>query len=374
MKHDLVVIGGGIIGASIAWGAAREGASVVVIDGEDRDFRASVGNFGLIWIQGKGLGHHDYALLNQRVAGLWPDFAVRLAAASGIDFGYQQRGGFQFLLTSKEADNRAAQIERLQRQSGDIGISLLDNAALKVQIADIGAGVVAASYCALDGAVNSLLMLRALQISFERAGGEIVRGARVNSITPSRGQFSVKAGERHIVGEHLVIAAGLGSRDLAREVGIDLPIFPQRGQIMVTERVRRFLTRPNSSIRQMEEGTVLLGSTQEDVGFDNGVETGGLARIAYRAAVAFPLLEHVRIARSWGCLRVMTPDGSPIYETSGSHPGAFAVAAHSGITLAPLHVEMLGRDVLNGSYSAAARAFSAARFANRRGFAAVSEH
>ncbi len=50
-KYDLVVIGGGIIGSSIGWGAARLGASVVIIDGEDRDFRASVGNFGLIWIQ-----------------------------------------------------------------------------------------------------------------------------------------------------------------------------------------------------------------------------------------------------------------------------------------------------------------------------------
>ena len=99
-----------------------------------------------------------------------------------------------------------------------------------------------------------------------------------------------------------------------------------------------------------------------------------IARIARRATTIFPCLSGVNVTRTWGCLRVMTPDGSPIYERSPTFPDAFAVAAHSGITLAPHHVGMLAHDILDGGYGETLQAFSKARFGGDRSNIAISEH
>src|SRR5690606_3775568 len=127
------------------------------------------------------------------------------------------------------------------------------------------------------------------------------------------------------------------SRELGQQVGLDLAVFPQRGQLMITARTTRLLDLPASSVRQMPEGTILLGSTQENVGFDKSIGVPQLANIAKRAVRIFPRIADLDLVRSWACLRVMTPDGFPIYQQSEQYPGAFAATAHSGVTLAGIH-------------------------------------
>src|SRR5690606_15903376 len=108
--YDLLVIGGGLIGCAVAWGAAITGARVAVIDGEDDAYRASVGNFGLLWTQGKGINAPAYAQWTRKAVRLWEEFAVSLNAASGVDIGFEQQGGLHFLLSEAEAEKRMAQL------------------------------------------------------------------------------------------------------------------------------------------------------------------------------------------------------------------------------------------------------------------------
>ncbi len=82
--YDLAVIGGGLVGGAIAWGAARLGASVALIDEGDVAFRAARGNFGLVWVQSKGAGMPPYAHWSRRSAALWPELAAALHEATGI--------------------------------------------------------------------------------------------------------------------------------------------------------------------------------------------------------------------------------------------------------------------------------------------------
>ncbi|MFX7988786.1 FAD-dependent oxidoreductase, partial [Acinetobacter baumannii] len=88
---------------------------------------------------------------------------------------------------------------------------------------------------------------------------------------------------------------------------------------------------------QTGEGVVQIGDSKEDVGFDDRTSIDQLAHIAHRARKYFPLLDGANVVRTWGALRVMTPDGFPIYEESCQCPGAFLVTCHSGITLAAMH-------------------------------------
>src|ERR1700742_4186538 len=103
---DLIVIGGGLVGGAIAWGAASCGASVVVLDEGDIAYRAARGNFGLLWVQSKGAGMPSYAHWTRRSTALWPDLAAALLAATGVDTALRQPGGLAFCLSDSEFRQR----------------------------------------------------------------------------------------------------------------------------------------------------------------------------------------------------------------------------------------------------------------------------
>ena len=84
---EFAVIGGGVVGASIAYGPARKGRSVLLLDGSAGDPRASAANFGLVWVQGKGPGSPDYQRLTRASSDLWPEFAQDLAEIAGPEEG-----------------------------------------------------------------------------------------------------------------------------------------------------------------------------------------------------------------------------------------------------------------------------------------------
>jgi glycine/D-amino acid oxidase-like deaminating enzyme len=136
---------------------------------------------------------------------------------------------------------------------------------------------------------------------------------------------------------------------------------PQRGQILVLERVKRFLQHPISTLRQTDEGPVLIGDSQEEAGFDDTVGLAVLATLADRAVRTFPSLGEVRINRTWAALRVMSPDGFPIYEQSRTAPGAFLVTCHSGVTLAAAHALELAPMLAAGELEARVAPFSTER-------------
>jgi hydrogen cyanide synthase HcnC len=145
-------------------------------------------------------------------------------------------------------------------------------------------------------------------------------------------------------------------------VGLRAPVRPQRGQIVVTERAERFLDHPLVTVRQTDEGTVMLGDSAEEAGLDDGVGLGVSSAIASRAVRMFPLLKSLNVVRTWAGLRVMTQDGFPIYDESSSRPGAFLATCHSGVTLAAAHALVLAPMIAAGSLSADLDVFSARRF------------
>ena len=186
---------------------------------------------------------------------------------------------------------------------------------------------------------------------------------RVDAIEPAPHAFSVRCGAERFTAEKLVIAAGLGSRSLAPMVGLDMPVKPLRGQILVTERLRPLLAHPTHVMRQTQEGSVMLGDSQEDVGFDTATSTPVIGEIAARNVRVLPALADASIVRIWGALRVMSPDGLPIYDQSTRYHGAFAATCHSGVTLAGAHAMALAPAILAGTLPDSLAAFSARRFA-----------
>ncbi|KQU74657.1 FAD-dependent oxidoreductase [Ensifer sp. Root31] len=362
---DLIVIGGGLIGSAIAWGAARKGARVTLLDEGDIAHRASRANFGLVWLQGKGLGHADYMRWSIRAGQLWPELSSILLRETGIDIGWRGGGGLHFCLSELEMEHRRSLIARSVAQDAEIQIELLDRDALREIVPAIGPEVCGASLSDLDGEANPLLTLRALQSGFQQHGGRLVVNFAAKSISPRAGQgFIVRdAKGAAISGARVVLAAGLGTNELADQIGLKLGLSPERGQIVVTDRIAPFLPYPSNAVRQTQEGTVLLGSSHEDAGFSTGTDVGTIARLCRIGTRMFPALRTARLIRAWGALRIMSPDGLPIYDQAPEMPGAYVITCHSGVTLASLHALELGPALAEGHLGAAPQSMRSARFA-----------
>ena len=165
-----------------------------------------------------------------------------------------------------------------------------------------------------------------------------------------------------------------GERVRAGQLLVQLNDAPEQGELArlqaqarnaraLLERTRRLLETPLSTLRQTDEGTSLIGDSQEEAGYvDNHVGLPILGTLADRAVRTLPALREVRVVRSWAALRVMSQDGFPIYQQSETCPGAFVATCHSGVTLAAAHAFKLAPMIAAGQLADDMAPFSTRRF------------
>lgn len=363
---EVIVIGGGIVGAAVAYGLTRRGIGLLLLDGGDRDYRAALANFGIIWVQGKGPGAPDYQRLTRHSSDLWPDFARELSEISGIALDYRRCGGLTFCLGDEEFATKSRDVARMHRELGtpDYDTAMLERGEVERLVAGtrLGPDVTGAVHCWRDAEVNPLRLLQALHLATVQSGGRIVRDEIVTAITPEKGGFAVETANAEYRAETVVISAGNGSGRLAAQVGLDVPLRPQRGQLLVTERLGPLLPMPTVPLRQVGEGGIQIGSTQEEVGFDVATTVEAAGSMALRACRILPDLEDAIVVRHWSGLRVMSPDSFPIYAQSATYPGAFVALCHSGITLAPAHAREFAGMVADGIVPDMLKSFHPDRF------------
>lgn len=363
---EIIVVGAGVVGSAIAFGLLRRGHNVMLIDGNGTDFRASKANFGLVWVQGKGSGFPEYQALSRSSALAWAEFAHEVCEHSGLPLDFEQSGGLVFCLGEEEWAKRTALNDRIARENpqANRGTEMIERPELERLLpkASLGPTVVGASFGYNDGHSNPLHLLTSLHAAVGRMGGRMRFADPVRRIAPQGDGFRVETAGAINDCRRVVVAAGLASADLARPLGLELPVHEQRGQILVTERTVPFLPLPASGLRQTREGTVMIGATQEDVGFNTDTTAEATAKLATRATQIIPALAERVIVRQWAGLRVLSPDGAPIYVQSERHPGAFAAICHSGVTLAALHAGAMAEAVSTGAIPAVLQPFGTERF------------
>lgn len=361
---DVAVVGGGLVGTAIAWGLARTGLRVTVLDEGDRAHRASRGNFALVWVQGKGAGQPDYTSWTRRSARLWPALAEELREETGIDVGFRQPGGLSPALSEMELEARYRELSKIDAAIGDPTPSweAVDPVRLKRMVPEIGPSIVGATYSPLDGHVNALRLFRAFHVALSRRGVSYRPNCRIEGLEPVGGGVRLSGGFGEVRAMRVVLAAGIDNVRLASLVGMSAPIRPQRGHIIVTEKVAPFLHHPLGSIRQTDEGGIMIGDSAEEAGCDDRVQPGILGVMAERAIRVLPLLGRLNVVRSWAALRVMTRDGFPIYDRSADNPNIFVASCHSGVTLAAVHALHIPPALAGGTLPADCHSFSTRRF------------
>jgi glycine/D-amino acid oxidase-like deaminating enzyme len=366
--YDVAVIGGGLLGSSIAWGLGRIGQRTTVLDEGDITKRASRANFALVWVQSKGLGMPEYTGWTVRASDAWARLASEIGDQTGIDVHHQRPGGFHLALSDHEMEQRQNSIRRLHNQPGatDYSVEFLDHDEVKKRLPHIGPDVVGGTYCPLDGHVNSLKYFRAIHTGLAAFGVDYRPEQPVSAIRHEGGEFRIDTPQGEIRAGKIVLAAGNANMALAPMVGLYAPMGPTRGQVLVTERTVPFLDFPLTTIRQTDEGTVMIGDSREEELDDRGHRLSIDAVMADRARRTFPILERLNIVRMWSGIRVMPQDGFPIYDQSETCPGAFVACCHSGVTLAPNHAFDIAPMVAAGALDEERLgAFSAKRFADK---------
>ncbi len=367
---DIVVIGGGLCGAATALGLVRlGGGKVLLLDEQLPSQRLSRGNFGLTWFMCKGANNPAYAAWCRMAAQKWPGFASELEADTGYDVELEWTGGAVHAFGEEGFAAHEKSVETLKSVCGEAGLDYPVRMLNRGEFADLVPGmalgdeVTGAMYTEEQGHVNPLKVLAAMRASFQKKGGEYHGGRTVHKVLPQKdGSVMVKTSGGDYRCEKVVLAAGHGSSRITASMGEKLNIYPQRGQLMVTERHPRMLEVPILSVRQTKDGTFMIGLSTEDTALDTRVTPNAMKHQAGEAIRLFPMLGKVNWVRAWGAVRVMTPDGAPIYGRVAGHDNITVIAMHSALSLTPLQTDIIAPWILGQGEDERISKFSNGRF------------
>ncbi len=366
---DIIIIGGGLVGAATALGLVQEKAGrVLLLDEQFHTQRASRANFGLTWFMSQEASSLHYVKWRRMAVGMWPEYAAELQAEAGLDLELAWKGGAIHCIGEEQWQRTAKRVETIRQSCESMGldypVSMLDRqefAAFIPQIA-LGEQVSGAMYSEDQGHVNPLNVLAALRRAFQKRGGIFLPRHAVSGLTPSKQHVQVRTSQGIIECGILVMAAGLGIPRLIEPLGMRPCIQPQRSQILITEHCEPVLPIPTRTVRQTGNGAFMIGLSAENVGHDTAVTLEVLRAQAQEAVALFPALAHINWVRAWSALSVSTPDGGPIYDRIPGHDNIVLLAMHNALSLAPLNTRLVAPWILGAPKPDPLRHFTNGRF------------
>lgn len=337
---DCCIIGGGIVGLSIARELAGRGHSVCVVTREGRRDTASWAAAGIF----PPAPQHDHAPPNERLTA-WSDqlhreWARQLLDETGVDTGLRTCGGLHVCRDAAGRDRLVGDAESWRRRGAACEwLEPADVAALEPALASaVARGAVTGGYMLPDETqIRPPRHLDALERSCLRRGVVMLREATVRDVTVAGGRVEGVTVEREgmletVAAGAYVVAAGAWAGRLASSLGVTIDTRPIRGQIVqVTMRRPRLVRVVNRGLDYLvprEDGTLLVGSTLEDVGFDRSTDTAALARLMDVARDLLGDLASETPERSWAGLRPGSADGLPTIGPAPACRNAFVASGH----------------------------------------------
>lgn len=355
---DLVIVGGGIAGLTVALAASERGLSVVVID-EPRLGAASRAAAGMLAPSVEGLPPEVRSLALE-AREYFPRFLAELRAKADVDVAVALNRNGILEVASTDAD-----LARLGARANDGG-ELLDRRALAELEPALGSHMGALLHH-MDGAVDNVTLMTTLDLAVarDRSIRRIVGSVDSIELTGRRHVAWTGEGTRH-EGKVIVLATGAwasGIPGLPR----NLPVRPLRGQLLRLDRL------PVTHVAYVAGGylvprgaTLLVGATSEEAGFTNAVTGEGQMELLGIAKRAIPELKSARIVEHWAGLRPVTPDALPILGRDPDFPGLIYACGFSrnGILLAPWAASQLASLITGGEVRLAP--FGVSRFASNQ--------
>ena len=347
-SHDLAVIGGGVMGASVALFAARAGMKVVLFDRGALAREASGTNAGTLTMQMTRAALIPYAL---KAHAMW----VQAPDWLGHDVGVVACDGLSLAFTEAEEQLLSERAEA--RSAAGAPIRLVSAAEAARIEPGINPGIRMASHCSIDGFANAYLTGLAYRRALIAAGVELREYTPVTGIDPHGDSYSVLTATGPVRATQIALTGGVWIEPMLAWLGLRVPIKTLINQLAVTERmapVMRTVVGIASgllSLKQFPHGTVVIGGGWQGEGdrasnshHTTHASTVGNARLAVHA---IPALRDTRIVRSWTGFEAETADALPAVGPVPGHPGAWVSGSiHSGYTSAPYIARCLSQAIL----------------------------
>jgi len=350
---DVIVIGGGIIGLSLAIELRKSGATVLVVERGEPGREASHAAGGMLV---DCAAETAPALLSLAVASarMYPEFAHELQVESGISVDLREQGAIVFLAP-----------EHLQERAGFFSPLPAPLAELEPALGESDR----TAFYLKERSVDPRALTAAALLTAKRRGVDISSGEAVTEVNSPEGCVcGVTAQKTTFRAAEVVNCAGAWAGQIAPQ---RFPTRPVKGQMLclispVRGLLKHVIRTPEIYLIPRSDGRILVGTTVEEAGFDKRTDVATIQRL-HRAAVAMiPELKNARILEDWAGLRPGTPDGLPLLGATSTQ-GYYVAAGHfrDGILLAPITAKLMARVIEGKDAAHDLTAFSPGRFSER---------
>ena len=367
MKTDIVIIGAGVIGLSIAHELLSRGMQVMLIDPYEPGRGASWASAGVLAPQG-ALPHHLpylHLLLNSR--DMFADYAARLFDETGIDIEYRTEGGLHVALD----DDEAVKMEQRYRHQRELNLPVEKLSGDEVRGLEPALSPEARCGLLFEGMhqVENRRLVEALVMAIDRRNGLLRIGDPVTGLIIKKNRVAgVTLPAERIGAGKVIIAAGAWSGVLNHLPDITLPVQPVRGQMLALDirskqPIHRVINGLGQYLVPRRNGRLLVGATVEKTGFDTRVTAGGIGHVLRQGIRMAPGLATAPILETWAGLRPMSKDGKPILGPMPLDHLSVATGHHrNGILLAPITAILMADYITSGEVPADMTPFLMERF------------
>jgi glycine oxidase len=369
---DVVIVGGGVIGLSIARALALRGVQqVCLLERGNLGTEASFAAAGMLLPQGEADSHDDFFTLACRSRDLYPEFAAELHEETGVDVELDTTGTLYLALT--EQDQKAIEQRYYWQTGAGLAVELLSATAARELESCISKATCGALLFPKDIQVENRRLLSALANSVKSLGVEVFTETSVESLLIERRRVTGVQTNRGSIGSNsVVLAAGTWtSFILQSSLGPNPAVQPVRGQIVCMEAkpqlTRHVIYGSRGYIVPRRDGRLLAGSTSENAGFARRVTAGGIASILRNALEISPEIASLPVVDTWAGLRPRAADGLPVLGPCDEIDGLFYATGHyrNGILLAPLTAKLIAEAIVDGVTSPLLASFGPDRFSSQ---------
>ena len=363
---SVLVIGAGIVGCTVAYDLASQGARVEILEPRSPGQGATRASAGILAPDIEGHGSMLLRTLGRRSIALYDDFVAGLRADSGHEIFYQRNGTFDLAFSDEDVTRLQDLAKALASER--IEANWIDRAAFDDYEPLASKQAQGALLSPVDGFVGVTSLTLAALAAAQKYGAALTAGAgAIRIFAMPNGRVAVQSSSRMWDADRVVLAAGSWSSMITVQDADPIPVKPIRGQLIQLQAdpgaLQRVIWGPDGYLVPWPDGAVLVGSTVEDVGFDENHTGEAVAKLRSVASQLVPSLANATLTSVRTGLRPKGPDDVPLLGRSNAVPGLIYATAHyrNGVMFAPLTVKLVSDLVFDRADDPALRALDPSR-------------